>query len=82
MLGIGQLECVSYGVVCGLFYCADNEKVLISEDNRQEQELCVQLCRLVIETHLRHFLNVFSLIYARCSNYFMHFTCLFIERLI
>ena len=61
MLGIGQLECVSYGVVCGLFYCADNEKVLISEDNRQEQELCVQLCRLVIETHLRHFLNVFFL---------------------
>jgi hypothetical protein len=21
MLGIGQLECVSYGVVCGVFYC-------------------------------------------------------------
>ena len=41
MLGTGQLECVSDGVVCGLFYHVDSEKALISEDDRQERELCV-----------------------------------------
>jgi hypothetical protein len=48
MLEIGQLECVSYGIMCDIFYCVDSEKVLISEDNRRERELHVQLCRLVV----------------------------------
>ena len=82
MLGVGRLECVSYGIVRGMFYCVDSEKVLISEDNRRERELYVQLCRLVVETHPGRFLNVFPLIYARCSNYFMIFMLLFIERII
>ena len=28
-LGIGQLECVSDGVVCDMFYCVNNEKGLL-----------------------------------------------------
>ena len=55
MFGIGQLECVSYGIVCGMFYCVDNEKAMINEDDRQERELCVELRKLVVKTHLGHF---------------------------
>ena len=39
MLGIGQLVCVSYDVVCGMFYYVDCEKAMINEDDRQEREL-------------------------------------------
>ena len=46
MLGIGQPECVSHGAMCGVFYYVDNEKALISKDDRQERELR----RLVVET--------------------------------
>ena len=52
MLGIGQLECLSCGVVCSMFYCVDFEEALINDDDRQKQELRVELRRLVIETHL------------------------------
>jgi hypothetical protein len=58
VLGIGQLECVSYGVVCGIFHCVDSEKTLINEEDRQERELHVELRMLVVETHLGRFLNV------------------------
>ena len=33
MLGIGQLQCVSFGIVCGMFYYVDNEKSLINKDD-------------------------------------------------
>jgi hypothetical protein len=39
LLGIGQLECVSYDVVCSMFYYVDCEKALINEDDRQKREL-------------------------------------------
>jgi hypothetical protein len=57
MLGIGQLQCVSYDVVCDMFYCVDSEEeALISKDDRQKQELCIHLRRLVfIETRPEHF---------------------------
>ena len=51
MLGIGQLECVSYDVVCGMFHCGDNEKVTINEDDRLKRQLHI----LVVETHLERF---------------------------
>ena len=79
MFGIEQLECVSYGIVCGMFYCVVNEMALINEDECHERELR----KLVVKTQPRSFWNViFSLICARYSNYFMYFRCLFIERLI
>jgi len=53
------LKCISYGVVCGMFYSVENEKVLISEDDHQKRKLHVELHKLVVETHLRRFLNVF-----------------------
>ena len=52
MLGIEQLECVSYSVVYGVSYYVDSEKALINDDDRQERELRVKLCRLIVETHL------------------------------
>ena len=52
MLGIERLEYVSYGVVCGMFYCLDIEKALINADDCQECELHFELCRLVAEMHL------------------------------
>jgi hypothetical protein len=82
VFGIGQVECVSYGVVCGMFYCGDSEKALINKDDHRDRELRVQLRRLVVETHLGHFFKSFPLIYAHRSNYFMHFRHLFIELLI
>ena len=83
VLGIGQLKCVSYGIICGVLYCVDTEKALIGKDDRHERALHVELRRLVIETRPEGFWNfLFSLIYARCSNYFMHFVRLLIERLI
>ena len=57
--GIGQLECVSYGIVCGVFYCVDSDKALISEDDHQERELRVKLCRFVVKTCPGRFWNVF-----------------------
>jgi hypothetical protein len=59
LLGIGQLECVSYGVVYGVSYCVGSEKALISEDDRQEHELRVKLCKLIVKTRPGRFLNVF-----------------------
>lgn len=44
MLGIGQVECVSYGVVYGVSYCVGSEKALINKDDCQERELRVKLC--------------------------------------
>ena len=61
MLRIGQLECVSYGVVCGVFYYVDIEKALISTDNSQECKLRVRLHKLVVKMCLGHFWNVFFL---------------------
>jgi len=79
VLKIGRLECVSYGVVCAVFYCVDSEKTMINEDECQECELR----KLVVETRLRQFWNVlFFLIYAHHSDYFRHFMGLFIKRLI
>ena len=52
MLGIEQLECVPYSVVYGVSYYVDNEKALINDDDRQERELRVKLCKLIVETHL------------------------------
>lgn len=60
VLGIEQLECVSHGVVCGVFHCIDSEKVLISADDRQEREVHIGLRKLVVETHPERFWNVFS----------------------
>ena len=51
ILETGQLKCVSYGIVCHMFYCVDGEKALIREDNSQERELH----RLVVKTHSRRF---------------------------
>ena len=59
MLGIGQLECVSYDVVCDVFYCVNNEKALISVNDRQDRKLHVRLCKLVVKTCPRHFWNFF-----------------------
>ena len=39
MLGVGQLECISYDIVCGVSYCVDNEKALISEEDCQEHNI-------------------------------------------
>jgi hypothetical protein len=36
MLKTEQIECVSYGVACGVLYRVDSEKSLTSEDGRQE----------------------------------------------
>ena len=73
MLGIGQLECVSYDVVCGMFYCDDCEKALINKVDRQECKLRVELCKPVIETHFGPFWEKNPLIYARRSNFFYAF---------
>ena len=80
VLKIEQLECVSYDIVCGVFYCVDNEKARINANDCHERKLRVGLRRLVIEMRLGHFQTVFfSLLnYARCSNCFMHFMRLFI----
>jgi hypothetical protein len=43
VLGIGQLECVSYRVLCGVFYYVDSEKALINVDDCQERELRIGL---------------------------------------
>ena len=60
--GIGQLESVSYGVVHGMSYCVDNEKVVTNGDDRQERELRVELCRLIVKTYTSWmiFWDVFS----------------------
>jgi hypothetical protein len=58
MLGIGQLECISYGVVCGVSYCVDSENAMISEDDFQERELHVKLHKLIVNHG--HFWNVIS----------------------
>ena len=58
MLGIGQLECVSYGVVCGVFYCVESEKALISEDGCRK--LRIELRKLVFEMFFS--LNVCALL--------------------
>jgi hypothetical protein len=72
-----------YGVVYGVSYYVDSEKALISEDERQECELRVKLRKLIVKSRTGRFWDIFSpLIYACRSNYFMHFMCLFIERLI
>ena len=55
MLGIGQLNYVSYGIVYGVSYCVGSNKALINVDDRQECELRVKLCRLIIESRLRRF---------------------------
>ena len=59
MLEIGQLECVSYDIVCGVFYYVDCERALINKDDYQNHELHIELRKLVVETHLGHFLNGF-----------------------
>lgn len=83
VLEIGQLECVSHGVVCGVFHCIDSEKVLISVDDRQEREVHVGLRRLVVETHPGRFqIFFFYLIYAHRSNCFVLLMSLFIECII
>ena len=61
MLGIGQLECVSYDVVYGMFHCVDCENAMINKDDHQRHELRVELRKLVVETHLGRFWNGFSL---------------------
>jgi hypothetical protein len=55
MVGIGKTKCVSYGIVYGVSYYVDSEKAMISEDDRQERELCVKLRRLIDESRLGHF---------------------------
>ena len=82
MLGIGQLECVSYDIVCGMFHCVDCEKALINKDDCQKCELGIELRKLIVETHPGCFWNFFPLNYACRSNYFMCFMYLFIEYLI
>ena len=64
--------------LCGVFYCVDSEKVLISVDHCQERELLVELSKCVVETRPGRFQNgFFFLIYAHCSNCFMRFIHLF-----
>ena len=83
MLGVGHLECVSYGVVYGVSNWVDSDKAMISEGDCQERELRVKLCILIVETQLGRVWNVFfPSIYARCFNWFMCFVRLFLERLI
>ena len=55
MLGIGQLERVSYGVVCGISYYVDTEKASISENDCQEHKLHMKLHKLILETCLWRF---------------------------
>ena len=82
VLGIGKLECVSYGVVCDMFYCVDCEMALINEDDCQERD-CALNCA---DSSSRHILGVFEkkipLIYAHCSSYIMRCRHLFVECLI
>jgi hypothetical protein len=66
MLRIGQLECVSYGVVCGMSYYAHNEKALINKKMiERKRELRVKLHNLIVETRPRRFWNI-------CFPYFMN----------
>jgi hypothetical protein len=69
------MECVSYGVVCDVFYCVDSEKVLNNKDDCQERKLCVELHILIVETCPRRFWNVclFPLVYMCRYNYYMYF---------
>jgi hypothetical protein len=60
MLGIGQLECVSHGVVCDMLCCVDSEKTLINEDDHQKLVLRDKLCKLVIVTRPGRFGTFFS----------------------
>ena len=81
VLGIGQLECVLYGVVCGMFYYVDNEKAMINKDDHQKRELLN--CTYSLSRHILDIFGIlFSLIYACRTNYFMHFMHLFIEHII
>ena len=82
MLRIGQLECVSYGIVCGVLYYVDSEKVQISVGDRQERKLRVRLRRFVVDTHPMRFHIVIFLIYACHSNCFMQLLFIFIKRLL
>ena len=66
MFGFGKLKCVSYGIVCGIFYCVDNEKAMIKEDDCHERELR----KLIVETHLGRFLKFFFLIMHTALIYF------------
>ena len=44
------------------FYCCiDSGKALINDDERQDRDLHVGLCRLIVGTHPRRFWNFFSL---------------------
>jgi len=54
-LELEKTKCVSYGIVYGVSYYVDSEKAMISEDDRQERELCVKLRRLIVESRLGHF---------------------------
>ena len=58
MLGTEQLECVSYGIVCGVLYRVNSEKTPTNKDDRRERESCVQLHKLVADTRPGHVWNV------------------------
>ena len=53
------MECVSYGVVCGVFYCVDSENAIFSEYDNLEHELRVKLFIVVVKTRLGRFWNGF-----------------------
>ena len=50
-LEVDSWSCVSYDVVCGMFYYVGCGKAPISEDDRQKRELR----RLVVQTRLGRF---------------------------
>ena len=70
MLGIGQLECVSHGIVCDMLCCVDSEKTMINEDDHQNLTLHDKLCKLIVVTRPGRFWDVFfPLIYPGHTYY-------------
>ena len=51
MLEIGHLEFVSYGIVCGKFYCVDIEKALIDKHDSYVRKLRIEQRKLFVKTH-------------------------------
>jgi hypothetical protein len=56
---LGNWRASQMAICVACFYHVDSEKALINEDDRPGCKLRVYLYRLVVETHLGRFWNVF-----------------------
>ena len=59
VLGIGQLECVLYGIVCSVFYCVDNEKALSARTTIRSMNHALDCA----DSLLRCVLNIFGIVF-------------------